>query len=55
MFGFDIPGTSLVDPTFTANESSTETYNLPIRTTKGQPLTKVDVTAEVLPGGTASE
>ena len=55
MFGFDIPGASLVAPTFTANESSTETYSLPIRMIKGQPFSRVDVTAEVLTGGTAGE
>ena len=54
VFGFDIPGASLVAPTFTAVESSTETYSLPIRTIKGPPFPRVDVTAEVT-GGTASE
>ena len=41
-------------PTFTAVESSTETYSLPIRMIKGQPFPRVDVIAEVT-GGTASE
>ena len=55
VFGFDILGASLEDPTFTAVESSTETYTLPIKMIKGLPLSRVDVTAEVLPGGTVSE
>ena len=54
MFGFDIPGASLVVPTFTAKESSTERYSLPIRMIKGPSFSRVDVTAEVT-GGTASE
>ena len=54
MFGFDIDGASLVAPTFTAVESSTDTYSLPIRMIKGQPLSRVDVTAAVT-GGTAGE
>ena len=55
VFGFDISGASLEAPTFTAVESSTDRYSLPIRMIKGPPLTRVDVTAAVLPGGTAGD
>ena len=44
-----------MDPTFVGSESSTERYSLPIGMIKGPPLPRVDVTAEVLTGGTASE
>ena len=55
VFGFDIPGASLEAPTFTGVESSTDRHSLPIRWIKGQPVSRVDVTAAVLPGGSASE
>ncbi len=55
VYGFDIPGQPLESPTFTAVETS-NTYSLPIRMIKGNVgPSKVDINAEVLPGGTASE
>ncbi len=52
VYGFDIPGQPLESPTFTGVES-TDRYTLPIRMIKGRVGNRVDLNAEVLPGGTA--
>ncbi len=52
VYGFDIPGQPLESPTFTGVESSDQ-YTLAIRMIKGIVGNRVDLDAELLPGGTA--
>ncbi len=54
VYGFDIPGQPLESPSFSAMESISERYSLPIKMIKGVVGTQVDIVADVLSGGTAS-